>query len=102
MDGRARRNSEARPFCFVRREKELLAYDEESPRGRLAQPVRAPALQAGGRWFDPVTAHHSFSFNTLHLSTAKRKNVPSHRNSACIAIPCGGSLLAVMTANQTV
>ncbi len=25
--------------------------------GRLAQPVRAPALQAGGRWFDPVTAH---------------------------------------------
>ena len=26
--------------------------------GRLAQPVRAPALQAGGRQFDPVTAHH--------------------------------------------
>ena len=26
--------------------------------GRLAQPVRAPALQAGGRRFDPRTAHH--------------------------------------------
>jgi hypothetical protein len=31
---------------------------EGLPTGRLAQPVRAPALQAGGRWFDPVTAHH--------------------------------------------
>src|SRR5687767_7057797 len=27
------------------------------PSGRLAQPVRAPALQAGGPQFDPVTAH---------------------------------------------
>jgi hypothetical protein len=25
--------------------------------GRLAQLVRAPALQAGGRWFEPSTAH---------------------------------------------
>src|SRR6185312_16379271 len=27
------------------------------PRGRLAQLVRAPALQAGGRRFEPCTAH---------------------------------------------
>src|SRR6267378_3166267 len=26
--------------------------------GRLAQLVRAPALQAGGRRFEPCTAHH--------------------------------------------
>lgn len=26
--------------------------------GRLAQLVRAPALQAGGRQFEPVIAHH--------------------------------------------
>ena len=26
--------------------------------GRLAQPVRAPALQAGGPQFEPATAHH--------------------------------------------
>ena len=26
--------------------------------GRLAQPVRAPALQAGGPQFEPGTAHH--------------------------------------------
>ena len=26
--------------------------------GRLAQLVRAPALQAGGRWFEPSIAHH--------------------------------------------
>jgi hypothetical protein len=26
--------------------------------GRVAQLVRAPVLQAGGRWFDPSLAHH--------------------------------------------
>jgi hypothetical protein len=31
-------------------------------RGRLAQLVRAPALQAGGRRFEPCTAHHPRSF----------------------------------------
>ena len=30
-------------------------------RGRLAQPVRAPALQAGGHWFESSIAHHSSS-----------------------------------------
>src|SRR3989442_10388157 len=33
-----------------------LLYDESA--GRLAQLVRAPALQAGGRRFEPCTAHH--------------------------------------------
>lgn len=27
--------------------------------GRLAQLVRAPALHAGGHWFESITAHHS-------------------------------------------
>ena len=26
--------------------------------GRLAQLVRAPALQAGGHWFEPSSAYH--------------------------------------------
>ena len=30
------------------------------PRGRLAQLVRAPALQAGGLGFESLTAHHYF------------------------------------------
>jgi len=37
------------------------AHPRESPRGRLAQLVRAPALQAGGRRFESCTAHHSSS-----------------------------------------
>jgi hypothetical protein len=32
--------------------------------GRLAQLVRAPALQAGGRRFEPCTAHHLRAFPT--------------------------------------
>ncbi len=34
-------------------------YDESV--GRLAQLVRAPALQAGGRRFEPCTAHHPYA-----------------------------------------
>ena len=54
-------------FCQARRQNgqpngsrhRVTIVESRSPRqGRLAQPVRAPALQAGGRWFDPVTAHH--------------------------------------------
>ena len=40
-------------------------------RGRLAQLVRAPVLQAGGRRFEPCTAHHSsleFPFGDLSNS----------------------------------
>jgi hypothetical protein len=55
----------------------------EPPEGRLAQPVRAPALQAGGPRFEPATAHHETlkiqsplwihsSFKRLYCS----KNVP--------------------------
>src|SRR5271157_6228043 len=35
--------------------------DKCEQRGRLAQLVRAPALQAGGRRFEPCTAHHPFA-----------------------------------------
>ena len=34
------------------------AHSSPKPEGRLAQLVRAPALQAGGRRFEPCTAHH--------------------------------------------
>ena len=40
--------------------KTLLGADN-TLRGRLAQLVRAPALQAGGRRFEPCTAHHDRS-----------------------------------------
>jgi hypothetical protein len=33
--------------------------------GRLAQLVRAPALQAGGRRFESCTAHHEFRMLSL-------------------------------------
>ncbi len=36
-------------------------------RGRLAQLVRAPALQAGGRWFEPGIAHHSKPLQPMWL-----------------------------------
>jgi hypothetical protein len=34
-------------------------------RGRLAQLVRAPALQAGGRRFEPCTAHQTSSYPSV-------------------------------------
>lgn len=33
--------------------------------GRLAQLVRAPALQAGGRQFEPVIAHQISIFDMI-------------------------------------
>jgi hypothetical protein len=53
-----------------------------SPRsGRLAQLVRAPALQAGGRGIEALTAHHLFSelrldglYNSAHTQRMKRQD----------------------------
>src|SRR5450759_4324518 len=53
-----------------------------SPRsGRLAQLVRAPALQAGGRGIEALTAHHLFSelrldglYNSAHNQRMKRQD----------------------------
>ncbi len=50
-NSRAKRQAAARVDAF-----RCLLYDESA--GRLAQLVRAPALQAGGRRFEPCTAHH--------------------------------------------
>src|SRR6516165_4071044 len=44
----------------------MLVLQWFAPCGRLAQLVRAPALQAGGRRFEPCTAHHLF--NSLRTS----------------------------------
>src|SRR5712692_6317573 len=52
-----RRNSPAKTQAAARVDAfRCLLYDESA--GRLAQLVRAPALQAGGRRFEPCTAHH--------------------------------------------
>jgi molybdopterin-synthase adenylyltransferase len=66
LPGRARhhkRNDRSRHSArtiraFSRRLTNCNARIRRHPWGRLAQPVRAPALQAGGRRFDPCTAHH--------------------------------------------
>jgi hypothetical protein len=43
--------------------------------GRLAQLVRAPALQAGGRRFESCTAHHLFNnLQTIHERLRKRSS----------------------------
>jgi hypothetical protein len=36
----------------------VTVWSREGKEGRLAQLVRAPALQAGGRRFESCTAHH--------------------------------------------
>ena len=41
------------------------------PDGRLAQPVRAPALQAGGPRFEPATAHHRRGHGRLHRQASQ-------------------------------
>src|SRR5712675_2441346 len=57
--------------------------------GRLAQLVRAPALQAGGRRFEPCTAHHSrASFNAGRdirdtPALLSRRLWPTHRGGSC-------------------
>jgi hypothetical protein len=46
--------------------------------GRLAQMARAPALQAGGRWFEPSTAHPGLAGSSRN-----------HALSRCLARPAG-------------
>src|SRR5919204_1157523 len=49
-------------FCELGRSGFLSLWSPKisaGPSGRLAQLVRAPALQAGGRRFESFTAHHS-------------------------------------------
>src|SRR6266496_6122038 len=62
-----------------------LLYDESA--GRLAQMVRAPALQAGGRRFEPCTAHHPcappFRGDVVQLvRTLPRHSLESHTVTA--------------------
>src|SRR5216683_6224672 len=65
-------------------------YDESV--GRLAQLVRAPALQAGGRRFEPCTAHHPcappFSGDVVQLvRTLPSRWLESHTVTAN-SLPC--------------
>ena len=45
--------------------------------GRLAQPVRAPALQAGGPQVEPANAHLSLVFSALPV-TQQSGTLPAH------------------------
>ena len=53
-----------------------IAYTvDRAAKGRLAQLVRAPALQAGCRGFESLTAHHYFpkrSFDTIARERLQR------------------------------
>src|SRR5947208_4877424 len=58
--------------------------------GRLAQLVRAPALQAGGRRFESCTAHHTFSKNHLISFAAALVSLPPGQTKALtVAYSCG-------------
>ena len=59
FDGDPTRTAASRPSrpSARRPEPRHLPRSRLAARGRLAQLVRAPALQAGGRRFDPGTAH---------------------------------------------
>ena len=46
------------PYPESDRQVDLILGMRVKTSGRLAQLVRAPALQAGGRRFEPCTAHH--------------------------------------------
>ena len=58
-------------------------------RGRLAQLVRAPALQAGGRRFESCTAHQSFQRLVKLSSAANNAVLPSRkpRTNSCRRSP---------------
>ena len=56
-----------------------------SPRGRLAQLVRAPALQAGSRGFESLTAHHSLV--SVHPKTSNKQSIFSE-NTGDIVFLC--------------
>jgi hypothetical protein len=47
-----------------------MSIHERSVDGRIAQLVRAPALQAGCRGFESLSAHHHFLENQLKRSKA--------------------------------
>ncbi len=56
--------------------------------GRLAQLVRAPALQAGGRAFEPRTAHHPKQPANRHLPhVAPRSPSPFDRRNRAHYVP---------------
>src|SRR5271157_6280602 len=52
--------------------------DKCEQRGRLAQLVRAPALQAGGRRFEPCTAHHPFAASLSGDVVQLVRTLPCH------------------------
>src|SRR6202451_4075373 len=58
-----------------------LAYTGDCPGsdGRLAQLVRAPALQAGCRGFESLTAHHSFECPVDPKNNQHYKHLTGHR-----------------------
>ena len=63
--------------------------------GRLAQLVRAPALQAGGRRFEPCTAHHLVSFTHTaapHVTPGHLPGSSGERNALEVVIRSDGKI----------
>ena len=50
-------------LAYARLEQQGRTKDKKNERG-ISSAGRAPALQAGGRRFDPVILHHHLTFNT--------------------------------------
>jgi hypothetical protein len=73
------------PFSGSRAE----VNSSETNRGRLAQLVRAPALQAGGRRFESCTAHQFFGSKDLRAKIERLhfrlQTSPGFRSSAVLA-----------------
>jgi hypothetical protein len=63
----------------------------EDADGRLAQPVRAPALQAGGPQFEPATAHHSkplaLSISNSSIAASTAVSVPKLFQNSTVSVP---------------
>ena len=57
-----------------------------TPRGRVAELVRAPGLHPGGRQFEPVTAHH----HGIDLTGVAHCPTPVRFRDTPRAVPVGG------------
>src|ERR1035438_8906940 len=57
-----------------------------NPRGRLAQLVRAPALQAGSRGFESLTAHHT-PFQDRPIKSNSANQVQQNANISVFCCP---------------
>jgi hypothetical protein len=69
-------------------------------RGAVSSAGRAPALQAGGHWFEPSTAHGgiAWSYRAFLLSKVARRNAGRRPGSLLEAIACSRSMVRLLAA----